>query len=466
MSGMVARILVVDDHSELATLLGTALEGRGHEVDLAGSGEEALKIAKERPPDAAVVDLLLPDMLGTDVVDALVGASPSIPVIAISGVFRGPAKTHVVVVEHGARLFLEKPFSTKALLEGIAKLVGASEVPIEIVEEEALEEALIEEELAEAIEEEDTVKPTPLAEGPKKSMPEETRRRMGFVEDLAAQTESSPSPADSEAKRPVPTKVRAQTAQAVRQAPPGRGLLRETWVPRLIAAQSQACSSGSLVLRQGEATKVLYFDEGVPVYAASNLARDRLLSFAVRMGVLSRDDAGAALEIARESKKKTGQILLEMEVLDRPTLTKLVQDQLRALVWSTFGWREGRYQHRPEAGTSARVGLGLPLGSLVLQGISESLSLEDLREWLAPDDRCLGPGSAPTVPLEELELSGEAAHLLIQADGTKTMKDLLNLAAPMEEKEARALLAAFEALGLLVTREQMLTNLSRVGFLI
>ncbi|MDF1563510.1 MAG: response regulator [Deltaproteobacteria bacterium] len=480
---MAARILVVDDHIELATLLGTALEGRGHVIELAHSGEEALQAVRVQRPDAAVVDLLLPDMLGTDVIDALVASEPPIPVIAISGVFRGPSGSHAAVEEHGAHLFLEKPFSTKALLDGIADLVGATaEVPVEIAEEDAAEEALIELELSEAIEiDEEELQPTnppspPVAyEAPltyEAPLPEpgpapERRSagklaRMGFVEDLAGEADPGPAP-DRSARARLP---RPPPEPATPTRPAARsGDLALTRVPRLIAAQTLARTTGSLVLRRGKATKAIYFQNGEPVYAASNLARDRLLSFAVRRGKLAREDAEAAMEIARETQKKTGQILLEMDVLDRDELTALVKDQLRSLLWSTFDWREGSYQQRPEKGTRSNVGMGLPLGRLVLQGIAETLSLEALQDWL-PETTVLGPGTAPTVPLEELDLDSGTAHLLVAADGTKTVRDLLALAAPLPEREVLAFLAGLEALGILVTRDQMLTSLSRVGFLI
>ncbi|MFW5878898.1 MAG: response regulator, partial [Myxococcota bacterium] len=65
------RVLVVDDHFELAELLSAALENEGLEAVVACSGQEALREARVSPPDLAIVDLGLPDMLGTELLEAL-----------------------------------------------------------------------------------------------------------------------------------------------------------------------------------------------------------------------------------------------------------------------------------------------------------------------------------------------------------------------------------------------------------
>ena len=65
MSG--ARILAVDDEPEILSALETILRSAGYEIDTAASGKEALARATLRPPDAVILDLVLPDRSGIDV---------------------------------------------------------------------------------------------------------------------------------------------------------------------------------------------------------------------------------------------------------------------------------------------------------------------------------------------------------------------------------------------------------------
>ena len=61
------RILVVDDEPQILRALKTNLSAAGYEVETAASGEEALASAATDPPDALILDLVLPDRSGTDI---------------------------------------------------------------------------------------------------------------------------------------------------------------------------------------------------------------------------------------------------------------------------------------------------------------------------------------------------------------------------------------------------------------
>ena len=66
-----ARILVVDDEWQILRALKTSLRGAGYEVDTAETAETALAAAAMRPPEAVILDLILPDGTGTEVVREL-----------------------------------------------------------------------------------------------------------------------------------------------------------------------------------------------------------------------------------------------------------------------------------------------------------------------------------------------------------------------------------------------------------
>ena len=70
-----SRILVVDDEQAIVRALRSNLRARGYEVDLASTGEQALRLAAERHPDAVILDLGLPGIDGTEVIRGIRGWS-------------------------------------------------------------------------------------------------------------------------------------------------------------------------------------------------------------------------------------------------------------------------------------------------------------------------------------------------------------------------------------------------------
>ena len=111
MSG--ARILVVDDEPQILRALTTNLRGAGYEVDTAATAEEALSAAASLRPEAIILDLLLPDGSGTDVVRELRTWS-SVPVIVLSAV--GEEAEKVAALDAGVDDYVTKPFGMDELL--------------------------------------------------------------------------------------------------------------------------------------------------------------------------------------------------------------------------------------------------------------------------------------------------------------------------------------------------------------
>ena len=111
MSG--ARILVVDDERQILRALQTSLRGAGYEVETADTAETALAAAAMRPPDALIVDLVLPDGTGTEVVRELRTWSTA-PVIVLSAV--GDEHEKVAALDAGADDYVTKPVGIDELI--------------------------------------------------------------------------------------------------------------------------------------------------------------------------------------------------------------------------------------------------------------------------------------------------------------------------------------------------------------
>jgi two-component system KDP operon response regulator KdpE len=107
------KILVVDDDRALRRALQVNLRARGYEVILAEDGRSALDKAATALPDAIVLDLGLPDMDGTEVLDGLRGWT-QVPVIVLTA--RAAQDDKVVGLDAGADDYVTKPFGMDELL--------------------------------------------------------------------------------------------------------------------------------------------------------------------------------------------------------------------------------------------------------------------------------------------------------------------------------------------------------------
>jgi CheY-like chemotaxis protein len=476
-----ARLLIVEDNHELASLMVAAAQSRGHSARAAYTGEEALGLLRPGAFDAAVVDLLLPDMRGTELLTTLVPFG--IPAIAISGVFKGDRLAREATSLYGAREFFEKPFKLDALLDALEQKCGLPSAsrppPPPPMEDDEEDTAIIELlELAPIDEEPPASPPPPPAPEPAK--PREADPVLGQSDalmglaDLAEaaarsdlEASAAQGPAEPEiflpfgerekvwAKGPPPEKA-PELPRVGRRALPQwslEGEIKESTVPRLLNAYYEARHHGELKLKQGQVLKVVYFEAGKPVYAASNLAHERFARFCARRGVLSESDMTAVAALSKEGGVRTGDAMMRLGLIDAEKRRALIEDQVKEIIWSTFSWSTGGYGFSPmRLQRAGLVKLSIFPGDLILEGVLKLETLVALRQKM-PSPRRLFPRADPPYALHELKLTGPQAMLLAYADGTKTVEDLLTL-TDLSERETLATLRGLELMGILEERRE------------
>jgi two-component system, OmpR family, KDP operon response regulator KdpE len=113
------RVLVVDDEPQILRALKVVLREAGFEAVPAETGSQALDLAAVRPPEAAIVDLVLPDMSGIEVTRGL-RAWSEMPILVLSAV--GEEEQKVLALEAGADDYITKPFGAREL---VARLQAA-----------------------------------------------------------------------------------------------------------------------------------------------------------------------------------------------------------------------------------------------------------------------------------------------------------------------------------------------------
>jgi two-component system, OmpR family, KDP operon response regulator KdpE len=134
MTAEAPRILVVDDESQILRALKVVLREAGFEVVPAETAKEALDRAAVRPPQAAIVDLVLPDGDGIEVTRRLREWS-EMPILVLSAV--GDEEQKVRALEAGADDYITKPFGARELvarLQAALRRAGRSEEPAVTIE--------------------------------------------------------------------------------------------------------------------------------------------------------------------------------------------------------------------------------------------------------------------------------------------------------------------------------------------
>jgi two-component system response regulator MprA len=115
------RILVVDDEPSVRDAVERALKLDGHEVELAENGERALRLVREAPPDALVLDVLMPRVDGIQVCKRIRGAGDRTPILMLTA--RDSIGDRVSGLDAGADDYLVKPFALDELLARVRALL-------------------------------------------------------------------------------------------------------------------------------------------------------------------------------------------------------------------------------------------------------------------------------------------------------------------------------------------------------
>jgi DNA-binding response OmpR family regulator len=126
-----ARILLIDDEPGILNFVSRGLEAQGYAVDVAADGDAGLKAALDQAHDLIILDLLLPDRSGVEVLRDLLRRHPDEPVIVLSALSDTGSK--VASFELGAEDYLAKPFSLEELLARVrTRLRDARSRPTQI----------------------------------------------------------------------------------------------------------------------------------------------------------------------------------------------------------------------------------------------------------------------------------------------------------------------------------------------
>ncbi|GAA4118127.1 response regulator transcription factor [Knoellia locipacati] len=127
--GSPVRVLVVDDESNLTELLSMALRYEGWEVRAAGTGITAVKAAREFQPDAVVLDMMLPDFDGLEVLRRMRADNDAVPVLFLTA--KDAVEDRVAGLTAGGDDYVTKPFSLEEVVARLRALMRRTTVVAE-----------------------------------------------------------------------------------------------------------------------------------------------------------------------------------------------------------------------------------------------------------------------------------------------------------------------------------------------
>ena len=127
--GSPLRVLVVDDEVNIAELISMALRYEGFEVTAVHTGAKAVSTAKAFGPDAVVLDMMLPDFDGLEVLRRMRAADPDVPVLFLTA--RDAVEDRVAGLTAGGDDYVTKPFSLEEVVARLRALMRRTTVAVD-----------------------------------------------------------------------------------------------------------------------------------------------------------------------------------------------------------------------------------------------------------------------------------------------------------------------------------------------
>jgi hypothetical protein len=208
---------------------------------------------------------------------------------------------------------------------------------------------------------------------------------------------------------------------------PPKGSLRRFGFPRLLREVARGRMSGSLYLLSGQTKKVVFFEEGYPIFVRSNVLSECLGQILAQEGLITQEQCEQTLEAIRRTGKKQGELLVEMGILSEGNLRYGLEAQLRAKLFDIFSWEDGRYQFKKDP-PNLHFGIKLdttPEG-VIVEGIQDVFDDVAARDGLATYLDKYPTLRHDEAELDKLGLLPEERYHIGTLDGSRVLSEVLD----------------------------------------
>jgi len=400
-------ILVVEDDKSVQRLLAEVLEEDGFNVITERDGEWALRTFETKDVDFVVLDILIPVMNGFQVAEKIrkTVKGREIPILMISGIYRGVNHRLDAMRKYGVVEYLDKPLQMEKVLDVLRETFG-SEYP-SAVAAQAEREAI------------DRKAPEPYASPQSKEEQEEVEEHAKDFKSVAR-----------------------------------RGRLEEASFPELLAEIYRNRENGALLLKRDRLKKIVYFKGGYPVFVKSNLLNECLGKVMVREKMIADDECEESLRKMKESGRQQGTVLIEMGCISPHNLQYALELQLGVKIFDLFGWEEGGYQFNPKSAVPpTTVSLDDTTAAIIYEGVKKKYKLERLKKLMDDFlDLYVVPHPDPLFRFQDMDLDEDEENFVSRLRGDLTLMEILDLG--LNKERAYQIVYALKCAGMVTIEEE------------
>jgi hypothetical protein len=190
-------------------------------------------------------------------------------------------------------------------------------------------------------------------------------------------------------------------------------------------------ATGRVGFRRDDVEKIVFFDQGRPVFASSSEPRDRMGELLVREGKITAAQYERCQNVVAESGRRMGEILVDFGYLKRRELLPAVRRHVEDIVYSLFGWDRGLYHITLEKEPCAeRIRLSRHPAAIVLEGIRRKLDRTSLERLIGPPSTVIEVSDRERLGavINTGDLSPEERSALAAIDGQADLSTVARIA--------------------------------------
>lgn len=222
-----------------------------------------------------------------------------------------------------------------------------------------------------------------------------------------------------------------------------KGALGEGVLPGFLRGLYVERRTGLLHFNRDAERHSVRFLKGSIVHARTNVKDARLGETLVRKGLLSAGDLKRATGFVLRDKKRLGEVLQQLGILDQDKLEDALALQVREILLKVFSWQEGTYafeEQPPEAPVEDDLTLKLSTGEMILEAVRLVRDPDVVRYALGDIDRVLAQSTDPLLRFQKITLTPTDGYVVSRVDGTLSAREILGLMPVSPEDTMRSLL--------------------------
>jgi Domain of unknown function (DUF4388) len=223
----------------------------------------------------------------------------------------------------------------------------------------------------------------------------------------------------------------------------------------LLKELNRKALTGILTLKKGKVKKSIFLRDGLPIFASSNLKKDRIGEMLVAKGIISQEQLEDALKEIKETGKRMGAVLVEKKWLGAEQLFEVVRNQVISIIYSVFQWGEGEYHFRKDdlAGDEV-INTKLNLGLVIFDGFKLDYTHDKLIKALSSVNSILADHPKTKFPVSSFVDESQDIAILQLIDGKRSFREIMNESGRLQEEVEEAIFGLLQMKCIRITGEK------------